>query len=119
MAKEGVENAGRTIFVTVGVICLLLLGNYLDFWFGRQSPFAPKRVACPSSEPVVRAVPFDKQTIADDEKDWVENRQKETREAWRNYLTRANLSDEFDVEKFLKKKKLPTVALAFSGGGSR
>ncbi|KAJ3220236.1 Lysophospholipase 1 [Dinochytrium kinnereticum] len=124
MGQAGAQSALGTALSTAGVIAILILGQYLNFWFGHQSPFTPYRVACPTDEPILRTVSFslDKgkadQTIMREEKEWVAGREEKAREAWKGYLERAGLVG-FDIEKFLAKEKLPRVALAFSGGGSR
>ncbi|KAJ3332335.1 Lysophospholipase 1 [Blyttiomyces sp. JEL0837] len=118
MTKEGAHHSARAIASSVLVVVLLLAGNYLNFWFGAVSPFAPKTIKCPNDEPIIRTIPFDKQTIPSEEAAWLEGRQVQVREAWKSYLERAGL-EGFDIDAFVAKKKLPTVALAFSGGGSR
>ena len=45
-------------------------------------------------------------------------RQAKVKSAWKGYIDRAPLSD-FDKNKFLKRKRLPNIALAMSGGGFR
>ncbi|KAJ3194044.1 Lysophospholipase 1 [Irineochytrium annulatum] len=108
----------RTILATVGIIALLFVGQYLDFWFGHQSLYTPRRVKCPEDEPIIRPVPFGAQSISTEEEDWVENRDEQVRTSWKAYLERVNLED-FDVDAYVAKKKLPRVAVTFSGGGSR
>ncbi|KAJ3097088.1 Lysophospholipase 1, partial [Phlyctochytrium bullatum] len=132
MQTVGQKSALKTVifaqFATVGsaafVIALLIIAQYLNFWFGHQSPFTPYSVKCPADEPILRSVTFGlqngkaNQTLLKEEAEWVSKREEKARETWRRYLERAEL-ENFDINAFLNKTKLPRVALAFSGGGSR
>ncbi|KAI8855236.1 acyl transferase/acyl hydrolase/lysophospholipase [Chytridium lagenaria] len=99
MGQAGAQGALGTAASVVGVIFLLIL-------------------------PIIRSVTFGlnngkpNQSIMWQEKEWVEKRETKAREAWKRYLDNAGL-EGFDVDAFVKKEKLPRVALAFSGGGSR
>ncbi|KAI9205197.1 lysophospholipase catalytic domain-containing protein [Polychytrium aggregatum] len=99
------------------VVLFIVLG-YIKYWyFDPYSPFAPRRVECPSS-PIVRQIKG-QQTLAVQESDWVAGRETEVRDAWRAYLQRVGLKD-FDVEAFLAaNERLPRIGLAMSGGGNR
>ncbi|KAJ3109282.1 Lysophospholipase 1 [Phlyctochytrium planicorne] len=124
MGKVGSQSSLATIASAAGIIALLITAQYLNFWFGNQSPFTPYTVSCPTDEPILRSTltssSMDKvnQTLMKEEAEWIAAKEEKGREAWRRYLERVQLKD-FDIEKFVKSKKLPRVALAFSGGGSR
>ncbi|KAI9327007.1 lysophospholipase catalytic domain-containing protein [Zopfochytrium polystomum] len=127
MTKEGALHAARTVASSAGIIFLILVGNYLSFWFSATSPFAPRAVKCPATSPsnseldngILRMYPsLQEQTLPEEEIEWLKGRDAVARGAWKSYLDRANL-EGFDVDKFVKSQNLPTVALAFSGGGSR
>ncbi|KAJ1566306.1 Lysophospholipase 1 [Cladochytrium tenue] len=121
MPRENAVHTLRAAASAVGVIALLVIGNYMSFWFSATSPFAPRALRCnpDSNEPGLRTyTSLDEQTLPPEEVAWLAGRNEVVADVWRDYLSRAGLKG-FDIDAFLNKKKLPTVALAFSGGGDR
>lgn len=76
--------------------------------------YAPGTVECPSKD-LVRIA----NDTSDEEKEWIESRQKITNENLITFLKNSNMKD-FDPEEFVKNSsKPPTIGIAFSGGGYR
>lgn len=76
--------------------------------------YAPGKVDCPDKS-LVRAA----SDISDEEKEWLEGRNKVTNENLISFLENCDMKD-FDAEKFIKNTSKPiTIGLAFSGGGYR
>lgn len=76
--------------------------------------YAPGKVDCPDKS-LVR----DASDISDEEKEWIEGRNKITNENLITFLENCDMKD-FDAEKFIKNTSKPiTIGLSFSGGGYR
>ena len=76
--------------------------------------YAPGQVDCPDKS-LVRAA----SDISDEEKEWIEGRNKITNENLIKFLENCDMKD-FDAEKFVKNTSKPiTIGLSFSGGGYR
>lgn len=76
--------------------------------------YAPGEVDCPSKD-LVRSA----SDLSDEEKEWIEGRQKVTNENLVAFLENSNMKD-FDAAEFVKNSSKPiTIGISFSGGGYR
>lgn len=86
----------------------------IAFSWSPTGGYAPGKVDCPDKS-LVRAA----SDISDEEKEWIEGRNKITNENLINFLESCDMKD-FDAEKFIKNTSKPiTIGLSFSGGGYR
>lgn len=86
----------------------------IAFSWSPTGGYAPGKVDCPDKS-LVRAA----SDISDEEKEWIEGRNKITNENLINFLENCDMKD-FDAEKFIKNTSKPiTIGLSFSGGGYR
>lgn len=86
----------------------------IAFSWSPTGGYAPGKVDCPDKS-LVR----DASDISDEEKEWIEGRNKITNENLITFLENCDMKD-FDAEKFVKNTSKPiTIGLSFSGGGYR
>ena len=97
------------------LVLLLFLAQVIQVhcWSPTNS-YKPGKVDCPDGD-LVRAA----SSLSEEESKWLKGRQNVLKGNLIDFLLKSNMSD-FDAEDFVNNaKKIPTIGVAFSGGGYR